>query len=146
MLKNEGRILPIPKNASVAIIGQHATPVVLGGGGGMFQGSAVRFCEHIDIEGRLHEASRAAKACDYAVICTGTINKIESEGFDRETMDLTATEYEMINTFLAVNPSKSVSVNFSGGPVGMTQFSDVAPAIMQVRFPSQEMGHSVTAI
>lgn len=33
LLKNEGGILPIPKTASVAIIGQHATSVVLGGGG-----------------------------------------------------------------------------------------------------------------
>lgn len=114
--------------------------------GKMFQGSAVRFYEHIDLKARLHEASEVARSCDYAIICTGTINEIESEGFDRDSMDLTATEYEMIDTVLAVNPSKSVVLNFSGGPVGMTQFSDVAPAIVQAWFPGQEMGDSVAAV
>ncbi|KAH7018178.1 glycoside hydrolase superfamily [Microdochium trichocladiopsis] len=114
--------------------------------GKMFQGSAVRFYEHIDLDARLREASEVARACDYAVVCTGTINEIESEGFDRDSMDLTAAEYDMISAVLAANPARSVVVNFSGGPVGMTQFSETAPAIVQAWFPGQEMGDSVAAV
>ncbi|KXJ89473.1 glycoside hydrolase superfamily [Microdochium bolleyi] len=102
--------------------------------GKMFQGSAVRFCEHIDLPARLREVSAAAAACDYAVVCTGTINEIESEGFDRDTMDLTPAEYDMVGAVLAANPSRAVV------------FCDAAPAIVQAWFPGQEMGDSVAAV
>ncbi|KAH7012544.1 glycosyl hydrolase family 3 C-terminal domain-containing protein [Microdochium trichocladiopsis] len=114
--------------------------------GKMFQGSAVRFYEHIDLAARLREASEAAAACDYAVVCTGTINEIESEGFDRTDMDLTAAEYDMVDAVLAANPDRSAVVNFSGAPVGMAQFADRSPAIVQAWFPGQEMGDSVAAV
>ncbi|KAJ1324342.1 beta-glucosidase [Microdochium nivale] len=114
--------------------------------GKMFQGSAVRFCEHVDMPARLREASEAAAACDYAVVCTGTINEIESEGFDRTDMDLTAAEYDMVDAVLAANPGRTAVVNFSGAPVGMTQFADRSPAIVQAWFPGQEMGDSVAAV
>ncbi|KAJ9156016.1 Beta-glucosidase [Pleurostoma richardsiae] len=119
----------------------HAPPV----SGMMFQGSTVRFHENIDLEERKREASIAAKECDYAVVCVGTTNEFESEGYDRDTMDLTPDQYDLIDSVVKSNP-KTVVINFSGSPVGMTQFSDKVPAILQAWFPGQEGGDSVAAV
>ncbi|PYH90978.1 hypothetical protein BO71DRAFT_412168 [Aspergillus ellipticus CBS 707.79] len=45
----------------------------------------------------------------------------------------------------AHNPNPIV-VNFSGGPVGMTQFVSRVPAIIQAWFPGQECGHSLARV
>lgn len=111
----------------------------------MFQGSAVRFHEKIDLEGRLAEAKKIAEESDYAVVCVGTTNEIESEGFDRDTMDLTLDQYHLIDAVVASN-SNTVVVNFSGAPVSFTQFVDTAPAIVQAWFPGQEAGDSLAAV
>ncbi|KAH6975216.1 glycoside hydrolase superfamily [Ilyonectria sp. MPI-CAGE-AT-0026] len=113
--------------------------------GKMFQGSAVRFHEKIDLEGRLAEAKKIAEESDYAVVCVGTTNEIESEGFDRDTMDLTLDQYHLIDAVVASNPN-TVVVNFSGAPVSFTQFVDTAPAIVQAWFPGQEAGDSLAAV
>ncbi|KAH8673294.1 glycoside hydrolase superfamily [Xylariales sp. PMI_506] len=111
----------------------------------MFQGSALRFHEHIDLDQRKIEATEAAKTCDYAVVCVGTTNEIESEGYDRDTMDLTTSQYDLIEAVVAAN-KKTVVVNFSGAPVGMSQFADNAPAILQAWFPGQEGGDAMAAV
>lgn len=113
--------------------------------GKMFQGSALRFHEHIDEEARKREAAQAAQKSEYAVVCIGNTNEIESEGFDRDTMDLSASQYDLIDTVVKAN-SKTVVLNFSGAPVTMTGFVDKVPAIVQAWFPGQECGHSVAAV
>ncbi|KAM0327001.1 hypothetical protein ACHAQA_006122 [Verticillium albo-atrum] len=113
--------------------------------GKMFQGSAIRFHEHIDLEARKAEAADTARASDYAVVCVGTTNEIESEGFDRDTLDLTPEQYDLVNAVLAANP-QTIVVNFSGAPVSFTQFVDTVPAIVQAWFPGQETGDSLAAV
>ncbi|KAK7414938.1 hypothetical protein QQX98_006263 [Neonectria punicea] len=113
--------------------------------GKMFQGSSVRFHEKIDVEERLAEAKKLSQESDYAIVCVGTTNEIESEGFDRNSMDLTTQQYRLIDAVTASNP-KTVVLNFSGAPVSFTQFVDTAPAIVQAWFPGQETGHSVAAV
>ncbi|KAH7152676.1 glycoside hydrolase superfamily [Dactylonectria macrodidyma] len=113
--------------------------------GKMFQGSALRFHEKIDLEGRLEEAKKTAKESDYAVVCVGTTNEIESEGFDRDSLDLTLEQYLLIDAVTASNP-KTVVVNFSGAPVSFTQFVNTVPAIVQAWFPGQEAGDSLAAV
>lgn len=113
--------------------------------GRMFQGSAIRFQEFVDVSKRIQEACTAAKESDYAIVCVGTTNEMESEGFDRDTMDLTSGQYEQIRAVSAANP-RTIVVNFSGGPVTMTQFIDEVPAVLQAWFPGQECGHSLASI
>ncbi|EEY17183.1 thermostable beta-glucosidase B [Verticillium alfalfae VaMs.102] len=70
-------------------------PAILNAGpifGKMFQGSAVRFHEAIDVAARRAEAAEAAAAADYAVVCVGTTNETETEGFDRDTL---AAQYDL---------------------------------------------------
>ncbi|CAG8410921.1 unnamed protein product [Penicillium salamii] len=113
--------------------------------GRMFQGSAIRFQEFVDIPGRIQEACTAAQESEYAIVCVGTTNEMESEGFDRDTMDLTSGQYEQIRAVSAANP-KTIVVNFSGGPVTMTKFIDRVPAVLQAWFPGQECGHSLASV
>ncbi|KAH7367707.1 glycoside hydrolase superfamily [Plectosphaerella cucumerina] len=112
--------------------------------GKMFQGSAVRFHEHIDLDARKSEAAEAARASDYAVVCVGTTNEIESEGFDRETLDLTPEQYDLVDAVAAANP-RTVVVNFSGAPVSFSRFAKV-PGLVQAWFPGQETGDSLAAV
>jgi beta-glucosidase len=113
--------------------------------GKMFQGGALRFHEHIDEEACKRDAAEAARSSKYAVVCVGNTAEIESEGFDRDTMDLMQCQYDLINAVVEANP-RTVVVNFSGAPVTMSQFVDKVPAIVQAWFPGQECGHSVAAV
>ncbi|PWY67929.1 glycoside hydrolase [Aspergillus heteromorphus CBS 117.55] len=126
-------------NTDPAIL--HAKPLF----GRMFQGSSLRFHEHIDVPARIHAACQAAQQSDYAIVCTGTTSEIESEGFDRDTMDLSSHQYEQILAIAAHNP-RTIVVNFSGGPVGLTQFLSLVPAAIQAWFPGQEGGHSLARV
>lgn len=113
--------------------------------GKMFQGAALRFFEEIDIAQAIASAASAASRSEYAIVCVGNTNEIESEGYDRDTMDLSSTQYDLIQAVAAMNP-KTIVVNFSGGPVTMTQFADRVSAIVQAWFPGQECGHSLARI
>ena len=113
--------------------------------GKMFQGSALRFHEHIDEELQKREAAQVARRSKYAVVLIGNTNEIESEGFDRDTLDLSTAQYDLIDTVLEANP-RTIVVNFSGAPVTMSRFVNKVPAILQAWFPGQECGHSVAAV
>ncbi|RSL89783.1 hypothetical protein CEP51_001062 [Fusarium floridanum] len=119
----------------------HAPPL----NGHLFQGTSLRFHEHIDIPGRIEHACEAARRSDYAIVCVGTTNEIESEGFDRETMSYLSGEYDMIKAVTEANP-KTIVVSFSGSPMDMSPFIDSVPAVIQAWFPGQECGHSVARI
>ncbi|KAJ5644258.1 uncharacterized protein N7484_006765 [Penicillium longicatenatum] len=113
--------------------------------GRMFQGAALRFQEFVDVHQRIQDACIAARESDYAVVCVGTTNEIESEGFDRETMDLTDLQYQQIEAISRANP-RTIVVNFSGGPVTMTDFIDEVAGVIQAWFPGQECGHSLAKV
>lgn len=113
--------------------------------GMMHQGASLRFFEYVNVPLRIASAAALAAASDYAVVCVGNTNEIESEGYDRDTMDLTADQYALISA-VADSNSQTIVVNFSGAPVTMTQFVDKVPAILQAWFPGQECGHAVTRI
>ncbi|KAL7916797.1 glycoside hydrolase superfamily [Trichoderma velutinum] len=113
--------------------------------GKMHQGSSLRFFEYVDISSRISHASVLAAESDYAVVCVGNTNEIESEGYDRDTMDLSPDQYTLISAVAKANP-KTIVVNFSGAPITMTQFLDDVPAILQAWFPGQECGLSVARV
>lgn len=112
--------------------------------GKMFQGASLRFFEHVDIPQAIAAAAQIAGDSEYAAVCVGTTNEIESEGFDRDSMDLPGAQAKLIQAVAAANP-KTIVVNFSGAPVTM-DFLDKVPAVVQAWFPGQECGHSVARI
>ncbi|CAG8285432.1 unnamed protein product [Penicillium salamii] len=119
----------------------HAKPLY----GKMFQGSSIRFAEHIDYEARIEAAVNVAREAAIAVVCVGNTNEIESEGFDRETMGLLGYQNALVKAVAAGNP-KTVVVNFSGGPIDLTPILGSTQAFLQAWLPGQECGHSVARV
>ncbi|KAK9853833.1 uncharacterized protein MYU51_005351 [Penicillium brevicompactum] len=113
--------------------------------GTVFQGSSLRFMEYIDVPKAVHNASIVASEVDVAIVFVGNTNEIESEGYDRETMDLTKDQYSLISAVAAQNP-KTIVVNFSGSPVTVSPFIDQVPVFLQSWFAGQECGNSVAKI
>ena len=111
-------------------------------GGAVIQGSGVRSFESVDVPTQIQRAADTAAKADIALVFKGTTNEFESEGYDRETMDLTADQYKLISAVSAQNRN-TVIVNYSGSPVNMVTFVDDVAAILQCSFPGQEAGHSM---
>lgn len=114
-------------------------------GGEVVQGHAIGFMEHIDINKRISDAAAAAKSSDVAVVFTGTTLEFESEGYDRQTMDLQPKEYELVDAVLAANPN-TIVVNTSGSAVTLTQFADKVAGLVQMFYPGQESGTALARV
>ena len=85
----------------------------------------------------------AAKA-DVAIIVAGLTREWESEGFDREHMDLVGQQNELIARVAAANPNTVVVLNV-GSPVEMPWANDVA-AILQSWYGGQEAGNALADV
>lgn len=94
----------------------------------------------------LDEAVAIASAADFAIIMVGLDNEWESEGYDRQTMDLPkdGSQDALIEAVLKANP-KTVIVNQSGSPVTMP-WADEAPAIVQAWYQGQEAGNALADV
>jgi len=87
------------------------------------------------------EAVAAAAAADVAVVVVGTNSKVESEGYDRDDLNLPGRQDELVRAVAAVNPRTVVVVN-SGSPVLLPWRADVA-AILLGWFGGQQYGEAV---
>lgn len=103
------------------------------------------FFESVDVPTQIQHAADAAAKADIALVFTGRTNEFEPEGYDRETMDLTADQYKLISAVSAQNRN-TVIVNCSRSPVNMVTFVDDVAAILQCSFPGQEAGHSIARV
>lgn len=86
----------------------------------------------------LAEAVAAARAADVAVVVVGTTEESESEGHDRESLDLPDGQDALVRAVARANPRTVVVVN-SGGPVALPWHARV-PALLLTWFPGQEAG------
>jgi beta-glucosidase len=80
----------------------------------------------------------AARDADVAIVVVGTNDEWETEGHDRDAMDLPGEQDELVRAVAAVNPRTVVVLN-TGSPVPMPWVDDVA-AVVQVWFGGQEIG------
>ena len=94
----------------------------------------------------LQEAVEAARAADVAVVVVGLDAEWESEGYDRQTMDLPSdgSQDRLIEAVVAANPN-TVVVNQSGSPVTMP-WADRVPAILQAWYQGQEAGNALADV
>jgi beta-glucosidase len=92
----------------------------------------------------IEEAVRLATGADVAVVVVGTTEEVESEGFDRESLNLPGRQDELVARVAAANPRTVVVVN-SGSPVLMPWSEDVA-AILLTWFPGQEAGAALADV
>lgn len=97
-----------------------------------------------DAEELMAEAVEAAKQADVAVVVVATTDKVESEGFDRTTLNLPGRQDELVARVAAANPRTVVVVN-AGSPVEMPWRNDVA-AVLLSWFPGQEAGAALADV
>lgn len=136
LLKNDDDILPVAANAKIAVIGEFArTPRYQGGGSSHItptkmtsfldtlaeRGADVTFAPGftLDLEpadAKLEtEAVETAKNADVVLMFLGLPEAAESEGFDRETLDIPAKQVELLEAVAAEN--KNIVVVLSNGSV-----------------------------
>ena len=151
LLRNEGGVLPLNPASSVAVIGEFArTPRYQGAGSSQINPTRldsgldaireqatgeVRFAAGFTLDGSgdaealRDEAVAAAAAADTVVLFLGVPAEEESEGFDREHIDLPAAQLELVDAVVAANP-RVVVVLSNGGAVAIP-FRDTVPAILE---------------
>lgn len=100
--------------------------------------------QFVEQDDPVRRAVELAAECDIALVVVGTTDDWESEGHDRDTLDLPGRQVELIRAVAAANKKTIVLVN-TGAPVDMSWASDV-PSVMQVWFGGQEMGHAVVDV
>ncbi|MGB1422212.1 MAG: glycoside hydrolase family 3 C-terminal domain-containing protein [Pseudomonadales bacterium] len=92
----------------------------------------------------ISEAVTLAAAADACLLMVGTNDDWETEGNDRDSLDLPGDQDLLIERVLAVNPN-TVVINNSGAPIAMP-WEPVAPAILQCWFAGQELGRALVDV
>lgn len=172
LLKNDGALLPLSADQKVVVIGAFATePRFQGAGSSLINptrvdnaldelrvvgGENVSYAAGFAVEGGAVEASgrtaeelRAeavgvARTADVAVLFLGLPAAEESEGFDRDHIDLPAEQLAVLDAVLEVNPR--VVVVLSNGGVVALPFADRVPAIIESWLLGQAGGGAVADV
>ncbi|WP_411897139.1 glycoside hydrolase family 3 protein [Curtobacterium sp. 'Ferrero'] len=92
----------------------------------------------------VEQAVRAATGADVAVVVVGTNSRVESEGYDRDSLTLPGHQDALVAAVAAVNPNTIVVVN-AGSPVEMPWRDDVA-AVLLTWFGGQEYGNALADV
>ena len=102
--------------------------------------------EEEQITDLLQEAIDTAKKADVAILCVGLDAEWESEGYDRQSMDLPrdGNQDRLVEAIVKANP-RTVVVNQSGTPVAMP-WADQVPAIVQGWYQGQEAGRALADV
>jgi beta-glucosidase len=151
LLRNERGTLPLARDTRVAVVGEFArTPRFQGGGSSnvhatrvdaaldavrALTGAGVPFAAGFPLDGSVdaaalrEEAVALARDAEVAVVFAGLGEAEESEGFDRETLDLPAVQVELIRAVAAVAP-RTVVVLSHGGVVSLEGWHDEVDAVL----------------
>jgi beta-glucosidase len=164
--------LGAPKIRSVAVIGPSASTARTGGGGsslvrpkyavtaldGIRQAAGAKvqvgYALGVAMEGESsnktpqalaglrNEAVDLARKSDAAIVVVGNSSRLESEDFDRPSMDLPAGQDELIEAVAAANKN-TIVVIVAGAPVTMTKWVARVPAVVEAWYGGQEAGHAI---
>jgi beta-glucosidase len=92
----------------------------------------------------ISRAAELAASCDAAIVVVGTNDFWESEGYDRESMDLPCRQAELVEAVLDANPNALVALN-TGSAVSMP-FANRARALLQCWFGGQELANALADV
>jgi beta-glucosidase len=92
----------------------------------------------------IDEAVEAAREADVALVVVGTNSRVESEGYDRESLALPGRQDDLVRAVAAVNPRTVVVVN-AGSPVLLPWRNEVA-AVLVGYFGGQEFGNAIADV
>jgi beta-glucosidase len=151
LLKNDRDALPLASGSRVAVVGEFArTPRYQGGGSSHVHATrvddalsalrdlhagTVTFAPGFTLDGSgdaaalREEAVGVARDADVTVVFAGLAESDESEGFDRNTLDLPAAQVELIRAVAAVS-SRTVVVLSSGGVASLEGWHDDVDAVL----------------
>jgi beta-glucosidase len=90
------------------------------------------------------QATDLAATSDVAIVIVGTNDEWETEGYDRDDMNLPGRQNELVAAVASVNPRTIVVVN-AGSPVPMPWINEVGAALA-IWFPGQELGDSLVDV
>ena len=93
----------------------------------------------------LDEALKNAAEADVVIFFSGTNKSIESEGSDREDIDLPVSQNEILARIAEVNPN-IVTVNISGGPCDLREVSRLSRAVLQGWWNGLEGGNALADV
>lgn len=109
-------------------------------------GSAnVKFAWHSPDDIVINNAVDAAKKSDIAIIFAGTSYAYESEGFDRDSLNLPGDQDNLINSVSKANKNAIVVVT-SGSPVTMNNWINNVAGIMESWFAGEEIGKAIADV
>ncbi|MGX5771096.1 beta-glucosidase H [Microbacterium trichothecenolyticum] len=100
--------------------------------------------ERADPDELIARAVAEAEASEIAVVVVGTNAKVESEGYDRNSLDLPGRQDDLVRAVAATGTPTIVVVN-AGSPVVLSWAGEVA-AVVQGYFGGQEFGHAVADV
>ncbi len=92
----------------------------------------------------IDRAAKLAANSDVALVFVGTNGDWESEGYDRQDLELPGEQVALIEQVAAANPN-TVVVLQTGSPVVMPWLGRVA-GVVQAYFPGQECGNSISDV
>ncbi|MHA7132684.1 glycoside hydrolase family 3 C-terminal domain-containing protein [Oerskovia turbata] len=167
LLRNEGGLLPLAPERSVALVGAFVDqPRYQGAGSSMInptrmdsvadeiagkaRDGAVSRAQGFTLDGSGDAAALRAEAValaaesDVAVVFLGLPAADESEGYDREHIDLPAVQLDLLDAVLAANPRTIVVL--SNGSVVALPFADRAPAILEGWLLGQAGGGAIADV
>lgn len=171
LLKNDG-VLPLStaEGRTIAVIGEFArTPRYQGAGSSQIvptrldnaldelialagdatvtfaAGYAIGATGDADEVALIAEAVGAAAAADDAVVFVGLPSEDESEGFDREHLELPAAQTALLEAVIAANPRVTVVLS-NGGVVQVSGWADRVPAIVEGWLLGQAGGGAIADV
>ena len=157
LLKNNDDLLPLEKDAKIAIIGNMAKNMRYQGSGSSHINPTkltspldcfkdVLYSDGYDENGDtnkklLNEASELSKKVDAVLLFVGLPERYESEGFDRENMKLPEGQLTLIDEVCRSN--KNVVIILFSGSVVECPFADKVKSILYMGLPGQAGGQAV---
>lgn len=94
---------------------------------------------------QIAEAVAAAREADAAVVLVGLSNQHESEGRDRDDLELPGLQNALVKAVAAANP-KTIVVLTNGTPLLMGQWLEEVPAVLEAWYLGEQGGNSVTDV
>lgn len=167
LMKNDNNVLPLKKDAKVALIGEMAhTPRYQGAGSSLInpikldnayqtmkdmgidltfsKGYELKKCKTKKSMDLIVEAKAAAKNADVAVVFVGLTDEYETEGADRHHLSIPPMHNVLVEEVLKVNPNTVVVL--SGGASVEMPWADKVPAILNMFLTGQAGGSAVCDI
>ncbi|MCL8014905.1 glycoside hydrolase family 3 C-terminal domain-containing protein [Streptomyces sp. AS02] len=168
LLKNQDGALPLAAAGGVALIGEFARTLRYQGGGSSHVNATrvdsvldelraqlpdveIEFAQGYDITGEAdtrllrEEAVALAERSGTAVLVIGLREADESEGFDREHLELPADQVELVRA-VAAAARRTVVVLLNGGVVSLEGWHDDVDAVVEAWLPGQAGGGAVADV